>query len=263
LLVTEELRGRLGNYKFKWLVSCKHFAKSNKSVQEGDEPNILERIESYNADGFIGFYSTLPATGLNTRLNNLKEHGKIKDHRIFDHKLIESQLIRKGFSQILMRYFPEGYKLVKPLHIVMDKYIPLHCVICEKDLLEALYREEQTAIVALVRRYNKSNEGEPSAYIDDVYWACKGACDEKVENMYREQGPIGTPWRDISDLANPALFLDWIFYHMINLQNHELPYTDSAFHKLLRVIVALSQKNLREMTAKERERAREILSLFS
>ena len=94
IIVTEELKGSLGNYKFRWLVSCKNFAKGNKSVQETDEINIQERVDGFGADGFIGFYSTLPASGLNSRLNQLRKNGKIKDFKIFDHKLIENYLVR-------------------------------------------------------------------------------------------------------------------------------------------------------------------------
>ena len=98
LIVSEQLRGNLGNYRFKWLVSCKHFANraKNGSVKEIDEPNLLEKIESFNCDGFIGFYSTVASSGLNTRLTQLKENKKIKDVRIFDYKLIENYLIRIG-----------------------------------------------------------------------------------------------------------------------------------------------------------------------
>src|SRR5687768_8219253 len=98
--MSEELSGILGRYRFKWLVSCKHNAVSGISVSETEEPNILERVESFAADGFIGFYSTVPSAGLNTRLNALRNNESIKDFRIFDHKLIESYLVSVGFSTL-------------------------------------------------------------------------------------------------------------------------------------------------------------------
>ena len=82
-LVTERLVGRVNTYPFRWLVSCKHFAKSGKSVSEQDEPNIRERLESFRADGFLGFYSTIPSSGLNSRLMALRNEHKIRDYRIF------------------------------------------------------------------------------------------------------------------------------------------------------------------------------------
>src|SRR5688572_5681833 len=68
ILLLEQLEGRLNNYPFRWLVSCKHNAHSGKSVNEQDEPNIVERVKSFRAEGFLGFYSTLPSTGLSNRL---------------------------------------------------------------------------------------------------------------------------------------------------------------------------------------------------
>ncbi|KAA6307450.1 hypothetical protein EZS27_040879 [termite gut metagenome] len=129
LIVSEQLKGNLNNYKFKWLVSCKHFANRNSvnSVREEDEPNILERVKSFKCDGFIGFYSTVPSSGLNTRLTQLKNNGDIKDCRVFDYKLIENYLITIGYSELLMRYFPSSYKTIKPLHLVFNQYLPLEC----------------------------------------------------------------------------------------------------------------------------------------
>ncbi|MFZ0052571.1 MAG: hypothetical protein WAK96_12420, partial [Desulfobaccales bacterium] len=109
MLVSEQLSGNLNKYRFTWLVSCKHFAKSKKSVSESDEPNIRERLEGFAANGFLGFYSTVPSAAFNTRLNQLKEAGKIQDFKFFDYKLIENYLIRLGYSKILMRYFPKSY----------------------------------------------------------------------------------------------------------------------------------------------------------
>lgn len=124
IFVSEELTGTLGRYRLRWLVSCKHNAVSGKAVNEADERNILERIESFGAQAFIGFYSTIPSSALNSRLKQLRDGGKIKDYRIFDHKLIESHLIQIGYSMLLMRYLPQSYKTVKPLHLIVSDYVP-------------------------------------------------------------------------------------------------------------------------------------------
>jgi len=150
LLVTEQLGGLLNNYRWRWLVSCKHFAKSNRAVSEADELNIRERLESFAADGFIGFYSTVPSSGLYGRLESLKAKKRIKDFRVFDSKLIENYLIRIGFSGILMRYFPEGYKRVKPAHLITSEFIPLHCHSCQKELIEPISTEQRKSVIASV-----------------------------------------------------------------------------------------------------------------
>ncbi len=101
MLVVEQLHGKIGNYHMRWLVSCLHFAKSKKSVNEEDEQNILERLMSFKADGFIGFYSTIASSGLNARLNALRQEQKIKDYSIFDHRIIENMLVTVGYSHLM------------------------------------------------------------------------------------------------------------------------------------------------------------------
>jgi hypothetical protein len=59
LLISERLAGKLGKYSFRWLVSCKHFAESRRSVGSEDESNIRDRLEHFQTDGFLGFYSTV------------------------------------------------------------------------------------------------------------------------------------------------------------------------------------------------------------
>ena len=56
----------------RYIVSCKHFAHSGRSVTERDEPSFLERTKQHKADGFIGFYSTLVSQALQDRLEGCK-----------------------------------------------------------------------------------------------------------------------------------------------------------------------------------------------
>src|SRR5262245_16186193 len=69
LLLKEQLRGSLASRPFTWLVSCKHYASSGKSVGTTEELNIRDRLEQHKAEGFLGFYSTLPSAALITKLN--------------------------------------------------------------------------------------------------------------------------------------------------------------------------------------------------
>lgn len=187
LIVSEHLQGNLSNYKFNWLVSCKHFANRNSSnsVKEEDEPNILERVKSFKCDGFIGFYSTVPSSGLNTRLTQLKEAGDIRDYRVFDYKLIENHLITIGYSELLMRYFPLSYKTVKPLHLVFHEYVKLECKNCKTDLLKRIYEDTFTGLIAFVFEFEKDTDAngneDYTQRIEDIYWACKGDCDATLE----------------------------------------------------------------------------------
>lgn len=268
LIVSEQLKGNLNKYKFKWLVSCKHFAnrKSHNSVSEDDEPNILERVKSFKCDGFIGFYSTVPTSGLNTRLTQLKDNCDIKDYRVFDHKLIENYLITIGYSELLMRYFPSSYKTIKPLHLVFDKYLPLECEGCHTDLLKRIYEDSFTGLIAFAQTYERvveKDEEKNIAIVNDVYWACKGECDLKIENYVYKKFKMITTWDDIDDLVIPAHFIDWVLVIMNGIQSGQTKYNQKAYKKLKYFISAVSQKVMREMTEKERERFNTLLELKS
>jgi hypothetical protein len=259
LLVLESFAGKLHSYTFRWLVSCKHFAQSGKAVNESkDEPNILERMRAFRADGFLGFYSTLASSGLNSRLRDLRSHSDIRDYQIFDHRLIEGYLLWLGFSRILCRYFPKSSKDIRPLHKVIDEYIPIKCDVCGKDLLEALYRENYTGLIAQIEI---SDDKAGVERVEEMYFACKGKCDKQLQKLYWQKYHTSCGWKDLSDLAIPAEFLRWIMATFNRLRSGQYGYSDSAFKKEKALIMALSQKVFREMTERERERVRELFAL--
>jgi len=257
ILATEELQGTLNKYKFRWLVSCKHFATRGVSVSEKDEPNILERLAAYRADGFIGFYSTLPSSGLNTRLQSLRKENKIKDYQIFDHRLIENHLITASYSSLMLRYFPESYKIIRPLHSITGKYEPLLCEECGKDLLLDLFEGQYKANLVYVQRYDLDTA---ITYIDDVYCVCKIDCDKKSEQKILARGLI-TRWKDISDLVIPIEYLRYVLATMNRLRSGKEIYSDEAFSKEKIIFMKLAQKVLRHTTEQERDRFCMLLSL--
>jgi hypothetical protein len=259
MLASEELSGKLGKYRFRWLVSCKHNATSGRAVNENDEQNIIERVKSFEADGFIGFYSTVPSAALNTRLRSLQVRGEIRDFRMFDHQLIENYLIRVGYSNLVMRYFPESYKLLRPLHQVSSDYIALACKVCGKDLLEQLYHEEYGGLVGFVQA--PVDDENPDRLIEEVYWACKGQCDQIIERRL-ERSHKFTTWDDISDLVIPIYFLRFIFSVQNSIYHGNKRFSEKAFEQLKEFIAALAQKVLRETTPKERERVGELISIM-
>lgn len=250
LIISENLQGNLGTYKFKWLVSCKHFANSGKSVQEKDEINISERIDSFNCDGFIGFYSTVPSSGLNTRLTQLKENGKIKDYRVFDYKTIDNYLLTVGYSKLLMQYFPISHKKLKPLHTIYNQYLPLNCEECKEDLLIKLYENSYSGLIALIENFNEKIPDDYVETVEDIYWACKGKCDNKISNKLKSR-MRSSSWKDIGDLIIPAYFIKWLLSILNNLESNSINFSPEAYEKLKYFIMAVSQKVMRDMTEKE------------
>ncbi len=114
LIALETRKGIQGqNTEVKWLVSCKHYSHSGKSISPSIEQDIHDRVASNDCNGFIGFYSTLASSGLQDKLKGMVENFS---HIIFDYERIEREIIGfDSFKNIFMRYFPESYKNWKEL----------------------------------------------------------------------------------------------------------------------------------------------------
>jgi hypothetical protein len=259
LLVVEEIAGKIGRYRLKWVVSCKHFATSNRAVNEADEINIIERVQHFAADGFIGFYSTVASCGLNSRLHALRENRSIRDYRIYDHKAIENVLVTVGFSHLMMRYLPASYTVVKPLHLVGDSYSPLACEICQKDLLTESFHESHAGNIIYAYRYDESHI-KPTLY-EGVYVACKTPCDERLAHRLKGLG-LMTSWKDIGDLLIPVEYLRFVFAVMNRIRGKDDEYTDSAYKQEIDILCSIAQKVLRHTTERERNRYLELLQLW-
>lgn len=105
-IVEEVRRGAGGETRIRWLVSCKHFAHSGDSVSPTDEQNIRERVESHQCGGFIGFYSTLPSSGLSHLLEGLQG---IIEVQVYDSERIERYLLESPAGvHLAQRYFPRS-----------------------------------------------------------------------------------------------------------------------------------------------------------
>jgi hypothetical protein len=112
ILLREHLTGIRMSGTRKWLLSAKHNAHSGRSVGS-EETNIRDRVEKFAADGFLGFYSTLPSSGLANTFDGLKQKMSI-DH--FDRGLIQQELITNpALESVFRAYFPLSYLRFKSL----------------------------------------------------------------------------------------------------------------------------------------------------
>jgi hypothetical protein len=114
-LIVEETRRVNGKTDtIRWLVSCKHYAHNNKgkgkSVGVQDEPDIKDRVLTNDCKGFMGFYSTLPSSGLIPKFLNYKKQGEILTTH-YDKEKIEKALLKNDEGKIIARrYFPKSMK---------------------------------------------------------------------------------------------------------------------------------------------------------
>lgn len=265
MLVAERVKGKISSQPFRWLVSCKHFAASGKSVKEGDELNIRERLETLKADGFLGFYSTIPAAGLEDRLRKLRDELKIRDYQIFDNQRIEDHLVRDGHSNIMKRYFPSSYQKIRPLNVLLNEYLPLKCEICDKDLLNSVLTDPYGGNVIFIC---KDTEYSGEIYtVEKIYWVCKNTrkknivCDSVLEKRYvKEKEGEYTRWEDIGDLVIPAYFLHYVLSTMNSIREGIIKYSDEANNSLRYLFMAIAQKTLRETTSDDKKRVIKLLN---
>lgn len=257
LIVQETRIGISGETKIKWLVSCKHYAHSGKSVSDTDEPNILDRVSVHGCQGFLGFYSTLPATSLGKNLDSLKTR---IDTQHFDKERIEKTLLESPNGlKLASRYFPISYgeyliENPKPAKIFADD-LEIKCEYCGKNLLE-----EKSGIFVLLR---EPSDMESEVYVrnpyKDGYFSCKGQCDRVVKSRYFEDGILLDEWVDITDFLSPTSYIKkqmaWMNSFQIDGEKLEKP----AFDKLKKLFLNTFPYISREQTMEEKKRIKELL----
>ena len=256
LIIKEKRLGILGETEIKWLVSCKHKAHSGKSVLSTDEQNIKNRLDRHKANGFIGFYSTLPNSSLYTEIKEILK-GSGYEYKIFDSEAIEKKLIEHKKEMLIKRYFPKSFNKIqsetfKPSNI-FDEYLPLNCEYCGKDLLAK--EMENYNIICFVAKSNNSN------YVEDIYWTCKGNCDKNIRDKFEESG-YTTSWKDISDISFSTGFMKWIMALLNNINYLGMKFSDKAFEKLKKFILAISQIVTKDIDEENKNKLRQSIDLF-
>jgi hypothetical protein len=255
-IIVEELRrGVGGETTVKWLVSCKHYAHSGKSVSPDDELNICERVKQHGCNGFMGFYSTIPSSGLSKLLEGQTDI----DIQIYDHERIERTLLGSSEGNILARrFFPVSIKMWEfeptgPSDVMIDME-PLLCDYSGENLLEPTPQ----GIIALVRRWE--SEGEKRHYTD-VYWCLKGEPDRALRSKFEDKEHT-TEWEDIPDIIMPVMYIRW-YMSLLNQIRDGHTFSDSAFEKLKEFLITIYPFVARNMRPEEKERVDRLMMVPS
>ncbi|MBC8064553.1 MAG: restriction endonuclease [Chlorobia bacterium] len=252
MLVIERRTGSIANTEFRWLVSCKHFAASDRSVGPADEINIVERVSGFEADGFLGFYSTIPSAGLISELDRLANKKLISEYRIFDHRIIESILIANSRNLLMARYLPTSFGATRPLSTLWGKVIDLRCHVCGRDLLDIDFIDSQMAMIV----YASKLDDDKSEKIFEVKTVCKGECDQIYEGRLGAREAY-TSWMDIHRVCMPSFFADYVRNVMLAIQ--EGRYEIQAVEQLGEIVRALAQRVMRIPTAKEKAEYKDLV----
>ncbi len=114
IIVSERLQDILGNgVDYRWLVSCKY--RATGAINVSQEQAIIDRLQHHKCNGFIGFYSTWPSSGLLSRLEGLKQTTVSPIH-MFEFSIIDGDQImqymladKPAYIEIAQNYLPSFY----------------------------------------------------------------------------------------------------------------------------------------------------------
>lgn len=107
LVVVEKANGTLAPFQRKWLVSCKHFANSGKSVGLDDVTDINDACDAVGATGFLLACSTQPSSTVVRRFEEIDARGKLVV-RYWDSVEIEKRLTAPQTYALNYLFFPES-----------------------------------------------------------------------------------------------------------------------------------------------------------
>lgn len=251
LIIQETRFGISGKTVIKWLVSCKHYAHSGKSISDIDEPNILDRVSVHSCDGFLGFYSTIPSTSLETNLSSLKKKIDIEH---FDREKIEKILLESPAGmKLCSRYFPksfETYKTENPKPAkIFDSESRIECEYCNKNLLE----NKEGIFVTLRELTDWENPVHKPNHYKFAYFSCKGHCDAILKNHYLQNGMLVDEWAEISDYLSPVTYIKKQMAWMNSIHIDKETLSVEAYDKLKKLFLNSYPFISREQTTEEKE----------
>jgi len=117
IVATEALDGQLSKGERKWLVQCKHFAHSGRSVGRDDVGSVLDDCRQAGADGYLLVCSTQPSSGLVTKLQEIADRPenrlltKIWDGVDIEKRLAEPRLFSLGHIFLPKSFSSTPWKL--------------------------------------------------------------------------------------------------------------------------------------------------------
>jgi hypothetical protein len=249
LVVQDARTGVAGETLVKSLVGCKHKAHSGASVTSEDEPDIHDRVRTHDCQGFLGFYSTIPSSGLATKLNAPTLPLEVQ---VYDPERIERHLLTSSSGlPLAKRFFPKSLARWQKEHPTPAKIFreepALLCWYCKKNLL----LPKPNGIVVVWRSLPEKDQLRRE-HTKHVYWCCKGRCDKALQTQYRRKG-LNDGWEDIPDLLMPIVYIRWVMT-MLNEFHRGITYAKDALENSKKLLLNLFPLVCRDMTAEEKER---------
>ncbi|CBJ50893.1 restriction endonuclease [Ralstonia solanacearum] len=107
LVCTESRQTILGSEAKRWLVQCKHFAHSEKSVGIADLDDIVTSAAQHRCSGYLLACSTFPSSAVVQRLEGIAANSEMRlSTNYWDAVQIERLLATPLMWRIAQRFFP-------------------------------------------------------------------------------------------------------------------------------------------------------------
>lgn len=121
----------------KYLVSCKHYINTNKSIGSSIEQNIADRIFRHECNGFIAFYSTKSTSDLKLEFQQLRDNPRLGFDIIEIYQGDVFDIIPTMTGYTLQKYFPDPHNLYHHINHTSAPYLPLFCSNqqCQVDII--------------------------------------------------------------------------------------------------------------------------------
>lgn len=128
LVFVEMQKGPMHSTQIRWLVNCKDYSTSKKSVSESDIGSILDKTKQHKCDGFLLATSTVVSAGMAAVLEALnKANGGDIHTLVWDRFKIEEMLLKDDMQSVRSQFFPSSPSQViqsEVLLSVVDKSLP-------------------------------------------------------------------------------------------------------------------------------------------
>ena len=214
----------------RYVVSCKHFLKSKKSVGVPHETDISERVLENECNGFIAFYSTQATTPLRARFKKLINSKLMPDGlNVVEFYLTDIlDLIPQMPCLMLQKYFSEPYKISEHRYqSVIDFKLQCSKEGCSKEITSK--ERINLSRIQLVM----TNEGL------DIQFGCKNCLVDfgesavhhvKLEDICKLEGEFEVYWWDFTQVRfiEELLQMRDLVHTCVDIQKNHLA---SGFYK--------------------------------
>jgi len=100
---------------YRWLASCKHFARSGRPVGSSDDAAIPHKLAEHGCNGFMFFFSTPYTESFRTSVYKVCDSQHCQ-HKIFNSYEIEEILLSSPkFYPLIRQYFPISHSKIVTL----------------------------------------------------------------------------------------------------------------------------------------------------